>query len=144
LRTLLGAPPKRITTRPVSGEAGSLYAQVVQPILQRRCISCHGPEKQKGELRLDSLAGVRRGGQAGLALVPGNASESLMIRRLLLPPEDEDHMPPEGKPQPTQAEVGLLQWWINAGASEDGTLASIKPDADILRMIEEVRARQTR
>ena len=44
--------------------------------------------------------------------------ESLMIRRLLLPLEDDDHMPPDGKPQPTAAEIALLQLWINAGAPE--------------------------
>jgi hypothetical protein len=136
LRALFGAPAPGMATDSASPAAGSLYAEVVHPILQRRCVACHGPEKQKGELRLDTLAALRRGGQDGPVLVAGNASESLMIRRLLLPLDYEDHMPPEGKPQPTQAEIGLLQWWINAGAAGDGTVASFKPSAEVLRMIE--------
>jgi len=119
LRALFGAPAARVAADPGSTSAASFYAEFVQPILRRRCVSCHGPEKQKGELRLDTLAGLWRGGQDGPVVVAGNAGESLMIRRLLLPLDHEDHMPPEGKPQPTAAEVELLQWWINAGAPGD-------------------------
>ncbi|HVM48958.1 MAG TPA: c-type cytochrome domain-containing protein [Candidatus Acidoferrum sp.] len=116
LRALLGAPaaPKAIQAAPAGG--ASLFAEVVQPILQERCVTCHGPEKQKAKLRMDSLEGVLRGGENGPVIVPGSAGRSLMIRRLLLPPEDEDHMPPDGKPQPTPAQIGVLELWINAGA----------------------------
>ena len=65
----------------------------------------------------------------------GKAAESLMIRRLLLPLSQDDHMPPEGKPQPTSAEIGLLEWWINAGAPETRIVGDLKPDADIVRML---------
>jgi uncharacterized membrane protein len=144
LRVLFGVSAPPTPTDPAPTDAQSLYAEVVQPILQRRCVTCHGPEKQKGELRLDSLASLRRGGQTGAAFVAGDASESLMIQRLLLPLDYDDHMPPDGKPQPTQAEIGLLQWWINAGAPGDGTVASLKPNAEVLRMLEAVSAGQTR
>jgi hypothetical protein len=142
-RALFGAPAHALTAGLAQPDGKTFYAQIVQPILQRRCVSCHGPEKQKGKLRLDSFANLRRGGEVGPALVPGNAAESLMIRRLLLPPEDEDHMPPDGKPQPTQSEIDLLQWWIKTGAVEDGTIASLNPSAEVMRMIEEMKARQT-
>jgi mono/diheme cytochrome c family protein len=142
LRALLGAPARPITSDPAPADANSAYAQVVQPLLQRRCVSCHGPEKQKGELRLDSLAGLRKGGQDGPVLVAGSAGESLMIRRLLLPIEHDDHMPPEGKPQPTPAEIGLLQWWINAGAPGDRSVASLNPSAEVMRLLETVAASQ--
>ena len=78
-----------------------VFADVVQPILLQRCSACHGPEKQKADLRLDSLEALLKGGKSGPALVAGKASDSRMIQRLLLPLNDEDHMPPEGKPQPT-------------------------------------------
>ena len=144
LRVLLGVSASPTATDPAPTDARSLYAEVVQPILQRRCVSCHGSEKQKGQLRLDSLATLRRGGQTGPALVAGNAGKSLMIQRLRLPLDHDDHMPPEGKPQPSQAEIGLLQWWINAGAPGDGTVASLKPNAEVLRMLEAGSVRQTR
>jgi hypothetical protein len=144
LRAMLGqaAPPKAAA----SAEPGQrqLYAEVVQPILRQRCVPCHGPEKQKGDLRLDSLATIRHGGEHGPALVAGKTSESLMIQRLLLPLDQEEHMPPEGKPQPTREEIGLLQWWINVGAPENGTVSEFKPGADVLRMLEAVAARQSR
>jgi uncharacterized membrane protein len=118
--TRLGpAPQPRVApAAPGTADGASVYAALIQPVLQRRCVACHGPAKQKGKLRLDSYARVRQGGQAGAAIVPGQADESLIIQRLLLPPEDEDHMPPDGKPQPTPAELALLRWWINAGAPE--------------------------
>jgi len=144
LRALFGVSARPTATDPAPADHKSLYAQVVQPILQRRCVSCHGPEKKEADFRVDSLARVLRGGLDGPVVVAGKADESLMIQRLLLPLEDEDHMPPDGKPQPTEAEIALLRWWINAGAPGDGTVASLKPDADVLRMIEAVGARQTR
>jgi mono/diheme cytochrome c family protein len=140
LRALLGAPARPIASDPAPADANSLYAQLVQPILQRRCVSCHGPEKQKGQLRLDSLASLRKGSQDGPVLVAGNAGESPMIRRLLLPLEHDDHMPPEGKPQPSQAEISLLQWWINAGAPGDRSVASLNPSAEVMRLLETVAA----
>ena len=96
------------------------FAKEIQPLLEKNCIKCHGPEKQKGGLRVDSLAALLKGGNDGPVLVKGNAHESSLIQRLLLPVEDEDHMPPEGKPQPTLAEIVALQWWIDRGAPADG------------------------
>jgi hypothetical protein len=146
LRFFLGEPTPPIVTAspPADVMQRRLFAEVVRPILQQRCLPCHGPEKQKGGLRLDSLAALREGGENGPAFVGGKPDESLMIQRLLLPLDDEDHMPPEGKPQPTPDEIGLLEWWINAGAPEDGTVESFKPGADARRMLEAVAARQVR
>jgi uncharacterized membrane protein/mono/diheme cytochrome c family protein len=114
-----GAPAAR------SASSGPLpqrvFAAVVQPMLLQRCADCHGPEKQKGDLRVDSLAALLKGGKDGPVLVPGNAKDSRLIQRLLLPPNDDDHMPPEGKPQPTPAEITLLEWWIDSGGPADGS-----------------------
>ncbi len=96
-------------------EAG-LYADLVQPLFQSRCYGCHGPNKQKGKLRLDRQESILKGGKDGKVIEPGKADESEMIERLLLPAEDEDHMPPKEKPQLTQGEIALLHWWINSGA----------------------------
>jgi uncharacterized membrane protein len=97
-----------------------VFAEAVQPILLQRCSACHGPEKQKADLRVDSLKALLRGGKSGPAFVKGKAHDSLMIHRLLLPLNDEDHMPPEGRPQPTLAEIVTLQWWIDSGTPADG------------------------
>ena len=121
LRALLpgsgGAPTAHPTTPDLTQQ--HVFAGVVQPILLQRCSACHGPEKQKADLRVDSLEALLKGGKDGPALVPGKAKDSPMIHRLLLPLNDEDHMPPEGKPQPTLAEIVALQWWIDHGAPTD-------------------------
>ena len=97
-------------------QEAAVYADVVQPLLQARCSSCHGPNKQKGKLRLDGPEYIAKGSKDGKVLLPGKADESEMIKRMLLPQQDEDHMPPKEKPQLTAAEISLLHWWISTGA----------------------------
>lgn len=112
------------------------YATVVQPILDRTCVACHGADKAKGKLRLDSFEALLQGGAAGPVVEVGKTSaESELIKRILLPLEHDDHMPPEGKPQPTGDEVTLLRWWIDAGASGTQTATELKPSPEILRLI---------
>ena len=125
LRSLLVGKAKAGAAPPASTDLRQrrVFAEVIQPILLKRCAPCHGPEKQKAELRVDSLADLLRGGKSGPALVKGNAHESRLIQRLLLPAADEDHMPPDGKPQPTLAEIVALQRWIDSGAPADEQLA---------------------
>ncbi len=93
-----------------------LYTDVVQPILQTNCYSCHGPSKQKGKLRLDETSHILQGGKNGLAVAPGDPDESELVQRLLLPLSDEEHMPPKEKPQLTSSEIALLHWWVSTGA----------------------------
>ena len=85
-------------------------------ILAARCTSCHGRTKHKGGLRLDSLEAMLAGGDAGPALVPGDPGASLFLQRAKLPLEHEDHMPPEGKPQPSAEELAVLEAWIASSA----------------------------
>lgn len=93
-----------------------VYADMVQPLLSARCYSCHGPDKMKGKLRLDSPEFILKGGKSGNTVLPGKAGESDLIEKLLLPLDNKEHMPPKEKPQLTQNEISLLQWWINSGA----------------------------
>lgn len=99
------------------------YAQHVAPLLQARCTKCHGRRKSKGELRLDSPEHILAGGENGAVLGPeapvagGSASEEAeILRRLQLPLDHDDHMPPESKTQLTSAEMALLRLWLEAGA----------------------------
>ena len=93
-----------------------LYADIIQPILEARCYSCHSASKQKGKLRLDGVAFIERGGEDGPIIDAGRADSSEIFSRLMLSLEDEDHMPPEEKPQPSSSEIALIQAWINEGA----------------------------
>ena len=96
-----------------------VYPDIVQPILQTKCYSCHGKNKQKGKLRMDDSLRLMKGGKDGPVIIPGNAEKSEMAKRLSLPREDDDHMPPKEKPQPTEQEIALIHWWIKSGASFD-------------------------
>lgn len=93
-----------------------VYTDVVQPLLEAKCYSCHGSGKQKGKLRLDQQEFILKGGKNGNTMQPGNADESEMIKRMLLPIDNEDHMPPKEKSQLTTQEISLLHWWVNSGA----------------------------
>lgn len=84
------------------------FEQHVAPLLKARCTRCHGARKVKGELRLDSPEAILVGGETGPAL--GASGE--FLRRLELPLEHDDHMPPESKTQLTAQELSLLKVWI--------------------------------
>lgn len=93
-----------------------LYKDVVNPIFEARCYSCHGATKQKGKLRLDNKSGILKGGEEGDVLIPGKPEESELIKRLLLSMDAKKHMPPKNKTQLTQEEIAVLHWWVNKGA----------------------------
>lgn len=92
------------------------YKTSIAPIFDAYCTDCHGPTKKKGGLALHIPQLVLVGGSEGPVLIAGKPDESLLIKRILLPPNDEDHMPPEGRPQPSAASIEQLRAWIAAGA----------------------------
>src|SRR5438034_5969245 len=74
------------------------FSKDIQPILQQTCIKCHGPEKQKGKLRLDSKEAAFKGGKDGVVIVAGDAEKSELYKRIILPKGNDDVMPNEGEP----------------------------------------------
>jgi len=91
------------------------FSREVQPLLARRCLSCHGPNTQEGGLRLDSADGATSAlPSGGRAIVPGSADTSLVLERIVSTDPDLQ-MPPEG-PRLTPAQVASLRDWIGAGA----------------------------
>lgn len=99
----------------VEAETKVDFVKDIQPILQESCLKCHGPEKQKGGLRLDSRAAALKGGKDGEVLVPGQADKSDLYRRVSLAPGSDDIMPNKGDPL-TKAQTDLIRDWINQGA----------------------------
>ena len=93
-----------------------VYGDVIQPMLQTHCYSCHGANKQKGKLRLDDSSRIVKGGKDGLILRAFHPEESEMIKRMLLPAEDEHRMPPKEKTPLKESEIAIFQWWIGQGA----------------------------
>jgi len=91
------------------------FAKDVLPILEKHCVKCHGADKQKGGLRLDTKEAAMKGGKTAKAIVAGDAAKSDLHKRVLLPKTDEDRMPNEGEPL-NKGQVDILKNWINQGA----------------------------
>ena len=85
----------------------------VRPIFAKHCVSCHGPEKQRGGLRLDRKADALTGGDGGAAIVPGKPADSPLLDRVASR-DPAERMPPKGDPL-TAAEVATLRTWIGPG-----------------------------
>jgi hypothetical protein len=89
------------------------FHERVKPLLDLRCISCHGPDKVKGGLRMDSREALLQGGDSGPALVPGRPEESLLLQAVLHTAPDLE-MPPKDKLSP--ADIAVFERWIADGA----------------------------
>lgn len=136
IRKILGlkkdSNPKKQGAAPA---AQSVYTSVIAPIFEQRCVQCHKEGKSKGKLRMDTYELLVKGGSEGPGLVPGKSAESLIITRVELPMDDEEHMPPEGKPDIEDSEVAIVKWWIDNGADPTKVLADYVVPAPIQEAI---------
>lgn len=119
-----GAGSGRAADKPVD------FAKEIQPILQASCVKCHGPEKQKGKLRLDSKEVAMKGGKNGAVIVAKDAEKSELYKRVILPKGNEDIMPSEGDPL-TKAQTDLIKDWINQGAEWPAEVAAKPADPKV-------------
>jgi hypothetical protein len=92
------------------------FAKEIRPIFAGTCYKCHDGKKQKGKLRLDSVAAIQKGGKDGKILTPGDPAKSDLYRRITLAKDDDDVMPPEGDLLPKE-KTSLIKTWISQGAS---------------------------
>ena len=106
-------------------ETHNVYKEQVAPILKLRCYNCHSAIKQKNGLRLDGEMFIKKGGKNGKIFVAGNTFKSPLYASLLLPLEDEKHMPPKGKHQLSQNEILIIENWIKTGASFEDIIDTI-------------------
>lgn len=127
LRKMLGLEAAAVKSTGTKKPAGDpvVYADIVAPILERRCLQCHKQEKSKGKFRMDTHELLVKGGKEGPGIEPGNSAKSNIIVRIGLPEDDDEHMPPKGKPAIEEAEVLVLKWWIDNGADAHKTLSSM-------------------
>jgi hypothetical protein len=106
---------------PPADKKNVTFAADIKPIFDRSCVRCHGEEKPKNKLRLDSLSGVLKGGEHGKPVVPGKSAESGLVFAVAHVGGDPDlWMPPKdnkAKILPlTKEEIGLIRAWIDQGA----------------------------
>jgi hypothetical protein len=103
------------------------FARDIRPIFEAKCYECHGPKKQKSDLRLDEKAAAFRGGAEGPPILPGKNAESPLIERVTS--DEEDYaMPPKKEDRLSPEQVGLLRAWIDQGAlwPDDGKASTTK------------------
>ncbi len=130
LKNLLGlAVTPKATAVSASRNTSNLpvFSGVIAPLLANKCVTCHGPDKSKGGLRLDSFAAMQQGGDDGLIFDPDVPAQSELLRRILLPLDDDDHMPPQGKSQLTTNELALLKWWVETGTPVTNLVSELNP-----------------
>ncbi|KAB2641744.1 MAG: hypothetical protein DVB25_00650 [Verrucomicrobia bacterium] len=105
---------------PASDKQGLTYTADIKAIFEKSCTKCHGADKQKAKLRLDSLADILKGGEDGKILEPGHSAESLLVASISCVGDEDDWMPPKNNkakiPPLTPAQIGLIRAWIDQGA----------------------------
>lgn len=102
---------------PASDKKGVTYASDIKPIFEKTCFKCHGSEKQKGKLRLDSLETALKGGEDGKVIEPGNSAKSTLVHAVGRIGSEDDAMPPTDKGKPLDRDqVALIRAWIDQGA----------------------------
>lgn len=123
-------------------QEAAVYEVVIAPLLAQKCMGCHKASKSKGELRLDEPEFILAGGESGTLFNDTNAIKSLLLERIHLPLEAEEHMPPDGKPQLSSAELNLLRWWIENDHCFDCKVKELSATADIQLALQAYEAPQ--
>jgi uncharacterized membrane protein len=96
---------------------GSAYTHYIHPILDAKCVACHGASKVQAGLRLDFYDLLMKGGRDGAVIEARNPDRSMLLERVTLSPNDRHFMPAEGRTPLTPEEIAALRAWILAGAS---------------------------
>lgn len=122
----------------VSLENAIVFTDIIQPILDEKCMSCHNSKKAKGELIMETKDRLLKGGKSGALWDSTEADLGLLLRRIHLSLEQKKHMPPQGKPQLTDDEVQILYYWIKSGADFEKKVLDY-PVQDSLRLLSEAR-----
>jgi hypothetical protein len=131
LQHLLGFQVSRPPVKDIA--TADPYLDIVRPIFEQRCFSCHNAGKQRGQLNLTSYDAVMKGGKDGAVIVPGNPKDSDMYRRINLRATNKDAMPAEEKTPLTEGQKTIIAWWIQSGAKSNVLIGDepIPPDVQL-------------
>lgn len=101
------------------------YDADIAPILDQYCVKCHGPDEQKSRYRLDTYERLLTPGSSdGQPIIPYSPMESPLLEYLLMPGDDEYHMPPEDEDQPNAEDIIKIARWIYYGATNKTAVAA--------------------
>jgi mono/diheme cytochrome c family protein len=105
---------------PAADKKDVTYDKDIKPIFEKSCFGCHGADKQKSKLRLDSAAAAIKGGENGPDIVKGKSAESTLVHAVAGLLDEDENMPPSEKrdkyPALTKEQIGLVRAWIDQGA----------------------------
>ena len=112
-----------------------VYDDLIQPIFNQKCVSCHNKEISRGNLNMDSYSNLLKGGSSGIPINKSDPRKSLLIRRITMPTSELKYMPPDGEPVSFD-EIKTLIWWINNLDKSNENLVSLKVEDDIKESLE--------
>ncbi len=116
-------------------EEATVYPYLVQPVFEAKCVSCHNASKKKGGLAMHTFDALQKGGEGGSIVLAGNLEQSELFKRISLPENHDDFMPPEGKTPLTEEEKALVQFWIeSAQGDKEATLGSVEVPEEVLQI----------
>ena len=109
----------------------SVYINLIQPILNDKCVKCHNQKKTKGGLKMQNFEALMKGGKNGSILNFDDPKLSEILVRIHLPKSEKKHMPPNGGKQLSREEIKIIGIWINGGSSLEQTISELKLNADM-------------
>ncbi|MGI9543266.1 MAG: c-type cytochrome domain-containing protein [Cyclobacteriaceae bacterium] len=112
-------------------DSTKVFANIIQPLLNKNCVDCHNSSKKKGDLDLETQEAILAGGDDGQVIAPKSAYESELFHRVTLPKTSKKFMPAQGRTPLTYNEIKLIEWWINSGADFEASVAEVGVPDDI-------------
>lgn len=135
-RSLAGLPPKTEPRPKVTVlDSAEVYLDLISPMMNSKCTSCHNDGKKKGDLLLTSYSNMMKGGENGEVIIPSDIEASELFRRITLPEEHDDFMPSEGKRPLSEQEIAIIEWWIASGAPSAGRVTELDSEKKIIATI---------
>ena len=127
LQLIVNSPEKHVS----KSEAEMLvYEDMIAPIFEAKCLSCHNTQKAKGNFIMTSYENLSKPGESNLSsITPASPEKSEVYNRVILPEDHDDHMPPQGKTPLTKSEISLLKYWIESGAQPALRVQDVKEDS---------------
>jgi mono/diheme cytochrome c family protein len=108
---------------------GISYEEHIKPIFRQHCLKCHGEDKHEADLNLQTYATALKGGGSGEVVVAGRSSQSLLFKAITNP-DDDARMPPNSPAIP-QAQIAMIEKWIDSGLREASGSKSLVADRDL-------------
>jgi len=136
---LTKSPVQKKNALPDDLENAKVFDQIISPILEKKCVSCHNSNKQKGELLMTSMAELLKGGENGPIFDFEQPEKSEFLTRIHLPKTEKLHMPPKGKVQLNDNEIKLLEWWVQNKACDDCVVAETTKSEEALLVLNEIK-----